>query len=129
MKDSDESATDLACKELDFRRDKQWDIFSWCSTLLVAITGGVIALQSGPTQQPHLLLRSQRAIISVAVVIVATFAVVWLGHNWHMEKLARRCFPEDIRERVWGPKRRVVGYRWAIVMLGAAALLATWYPR
>jgi hypothetical protein len=126
LNESHESAFDLACKELDFRREKQWNIFSWCSTTLVAITGGAIALQTGP--QPHPLFRSQRAIISLAVVILVAYAIVWLGHNWHMEKLARRCFSDDVSEQVWGPKRKVVGYRWALAMLGAAALLAIWYP-
>jgi hypothetical protein len=121
------SAVDLASKELDFRREKQWDIFSWCSTILVAITGGVIALQAGT--QPHPLVWPQRAIISLAVVVLVAYAVLWLRHNWHMEKLARWCFNKDASERVWGPKRRVVGYSWALVMLGAAALLATWFPR
>jgi len=31
----------------EYRRTTQWDIFSWCSTLLVAIVGGLIALRYG----------------------------------------------------------------------------------
>jgi hypothetical protein len=122
-----ESVADLASKELDFRRDKQWQIFSWCSSILVAITGGAIALQVGP--QPHKLVRSQRAAISFAVVVLIAYAFVWLTHNWDMEKQARSCFGDKVREQVWGPKRKVVGYRDALIMLGVAALLAIWFPR
>jgi hypothetical protein len=129
LNESHESVVDLACKELDFRREKQWDIFSWCSTILVAITGGAIVLQVGP--QPHQLLPVQRRIISLAVVVLVGYAVLWLSHNWKMEKKARSCLSDD---KLWGPTSRdlvawVVGYRVALVLLGAAALLAVWCPR
>jgi len=127
LNESHEATIDLAYKELEYRRKKQWDIFSWCSTLLVAITGGVIALET--RQQTYPLHRSQKAIISLAVAVLVVYAVLWLGHNWRMDKLARCCFSKEIKERIWGPKRKAVGYRWALVMLGAAALLAIWYPR
>jgi hypothetical protein len=127
LNESNESAFDLACKELDFRRDKQWQIFSWCSSILVAITGGAIALQMGP--QPRQLLPIQRGIISFAIVVLVGYAFLWLSHNWYMEKQARSCFGDKVREQVWGPKRKVVGYRDALIMLGVAAMLATWFPR
>jgi hypothetical protein len=126
LNESRESTIDLAYKELDYRRKKQWDIFSWCSTLLVAITGGVIALETA--QQAYPLHRSQRAIISLAVAVLVAYAVLWIGHNWSMEKLARRCFSNETKEEIWGSKHKAVGYRWALV-LEVAALLAIWYPR
>jgi hypothetical protein len=36
-------------KELEYRRKKQWDIFSWCSTVLLAMIGGIFALATGPS--------------------------------------------------------------------------------
>lgn len=124
--DSTDPKLDLAYKELDYRRDKQWQVFTWCSTILVSITGGLILFQSGP--QPRLLHPSQQTILSFAIVVLVVYAVSWLTHNWHREERARNCFSKDTADALWPPKQRSLGgERMALVLLAIAALLATWY--
>lgn len=40
-----ETLVELLRQDIEYRRTTQWDIFSWCSTLLVAIVGGLIAVR------------------------------------------------------------------------------------
>jgi hypothetical protein len=101
LNESNESAIDLGSKELDYRRDKEWNIFSWCSSILVAITGGAIALQVG---QPNKLVFSQRMIVSFAVVVLVGYSVLWLSYNHKMEKQARHSFDEHISKNILSSK-------------------------
>jgi len=63
--------SDLLKWEIDYRRQKQWDIFSWCSALLVGIIGGTIALRTG-------FFASQSVTWDVLVKAVISFAVLVL---------------------------------------------------
>ena len=128
MSDSHEPPVELVYKELDYRRGKQWDIFSWCSTILVTLTGGLLLLQT--TQPAHPLDPGQKRIISFAVIVLVAYALLWLDHNARKEKLARSCFESEVSEKIWASVRfqDLVGHRLALVLLCLAALLATWYP-
>jgi hypothetical protein len=128
MSNPPEPPVDLIYKELDYRRGKQWDIFSWCSTILVTLIGGLILLQTA--QPPHPLHRGQKGIISLAVVSLVAYAVFWIGHHWQREKSARECFTAEVRQKIWKSAQLhwAVTHRGALVLLGIAALLATWYP-
>ena len=107
-------------KELEYRRKKQWDIFSWCSTLLVAITAGVIALR---TREPAYLPSWQaKVIISLSVSSILTYAVVWISHNWEQEIKSRERLGEKMKDHT----RPYFGYRGALVLLAIASLLACW---
>lgn len=66
-------------KELEYRRKKQWDIFSWCSTLLVAITGGVIALRA--RESAFMFSSITKVIISLAVLALFFYAAFWIIYN------------------------------------------------
>jgi len=61
-------------KELEYRRKKQWDIFSWCSAILVSINGGIVALAT--QQKPHVWLLWQRGAVSVAVLTIMAYEVL-----------------------------------------------------
>jgi hypothetical protein len=112
--------------ELEFRRNKQSSIFAWCSTILVAITSGVIVLQI--RQPPLELSDTQKELLSWAIIVLAAHAVSWLGHNAHLEDRAAGLFEAQVAERIWGTKKPSVGYRSALIMLGVGAMVAIWLP-
>jgi hypothetical protein len=117
---------DFVRAELQYRRDKQSTIFSWCSTILVAITGGVIFLQTGNSPVP--LKENQKELLSWAIIVLVAHAVTWLGHNAHLESTAKGLFEIQVREKIWDAKSPSAGYRSAVIMLGVGALVATWLP-
>lgn len=112
-------------KELEYRRRRQWEIFSWCSTLLVAITGGLIVLQTRPQASPFHL--GQKISISLAVLVLVAYAVFWIGHNDHLEQSIKNSFDQNFKEQICPHKYPAAGSRVAIVILGIAALWAMWY--
>jgi hypothetical protein len=113
---SSESA--LMYKELECRREKQWRIFSWCGTLLVAIIGGIVALAWRP-DDPTVFTCIQATILSVAILALVLYAELWLGHNWkHEDRLAGELKLKTIEP--------FFGYTWAIGLLAVAALAAIW---
>lgn len=114
-------------KELEYRRRRQWEIFTWCSTLLVAITGGLIALQTRQQASPFQL--GQKISISLAVLVLVVYAVLWIAHNNGLEKSIKDCFDPKFNERIWPHKQTAGGSKAAIVLLGVAALWATWYSQ
>jgi hypothetical protein len=93
--------------ELEFRGNKQSAIFAWCSTILAAITSGVIVLQI--RQPPSELSDTQREMFSWAIIVLAAHAVSWLGHNAHLEERAARLFDAQVAKKIWDTKKPSVG--------------------
>lgn len=120
--DSEHSVSDILIRELEYRRKKQWDIFSWCSTLLVAITGGIIALQKGPSG----ISNGQKFSISLAVVLLAAYAIPWIGHNYKLEVAAIAEMGQQ--GNFLKHKNPIFGSRVAVGFLALAALFAAWNP-
>jgi len=120
------ASPDQVQKEFEYRRKKQWDIFSWSSTILVAMTGGVIALQT--RKEAYRLVFPQKLAISLAIIALVAYAVLWLGHNWTRETAVAKLLGPEVDAELRGEQRPHFGYRGAIVLLALAALLATWYP-
>ena len=117
--------SDVVQKELEYRRKKQWDIFSWSSTVFVAITGGVIVLET--REKAYRLHSSQKVAISVAVIALVMYAVLWLSHNLTLEASVAELLGQGANAKLRGEKRPLFGYRGAIVLLAIAALFATWF--
>src|SRR5215472_17129683 len=118
-----ELIVDLLCQDIDYRRTTQWNIFSWCSTLLVAIVGGLIALRA-----PHTLHPGLKAIITIAVMVLTGFALIWHVHHERKEKLARDRLSRDVNDSSWKATGRFHGHQVVVAVLCAAALAATWVP-
>jgi hypothetical protein len=123
----DKFAREVVGKELTYRRDKQWRIFSWTSTFLLATIGGVVVLAGKGQFRFDLPLR---ALMAVALLIIAIYACRWIGQNIEYESWARSDaqnidkqlgtelqIPEP-GKRWWG------GYRGALALLAIAAVLA-----
>ena len=64
-------------KELTHYLDKLWKIFSWTSTILVSITGGVIALKF--RADPGVLSINNRLSLAIAVVVLSIYAIAQLN--------------------------------------------------
>jgi hypothetical protein len=80
-------ARQAVIEEITFRMNKLWRIFQWASTVLVAITGGVITLQTGKA----FLVNSHRYIIAVSSIVIGVYALIWLQQNLRLESLAREA--------------------------------------
>ena len=131
---SDQS--DIIRWEIDYRRQKQWNIFSWCSALLVATIGGTIALRTGFFSKPptawNVYLKS---VVTFAVVVLVLYTWSWIHHSDKKEKQALAQLEsleldeatKDLlswkRWSGWKYSSRVV-----VALLGLAAILATWVP-
>ena len=79
-------ARETVLNEISYRMDKLWRIFSWTSTVLVAMIGGTIALRTRDTN--HLSLVHQ-IVLAVAAGVLGFYAVVWLRQNLRLERRAR----------------------------------------
>lgn len=113
-------------KERAHRREKVWKIFSWAATILVAITGGVIALKTEPTQNfvfPWWL----RGVLSGSVLSLMGFACLWIEQNLNIlrdteEAIAIYDKQLDIKKVVPSEKPKL-GYKYALVMITIAAII------
>jgi uncharacterized membrane protein YkvI len=108
--------------ELDYRRTKQWNVFSWSSGILVAITGAMLALQ-----RSEALSKTQRVPITIAVLVLTVFACLWLDYNSKQEKRTAEQVKADTNWNVRGDNPPP-GYRGAVILLAVAALFAIWVP-
>ena len=113
-------------KERAHRREKVWKIFSWAATILVAITGGVIALKTDPTKGfvfPWWL----RALLSGSILSLMGFACLWIEQNLNIlrdteEAIAIYDKQLDIKKVVPSEKPKL-GYKYALVMITIAAII------
>jgi hypothetical protein len=131
-------ARQAVLEEITFRMTKLWWIYSWTSTVLVAITGAVITLRTG--ERP-LELFAPRAIIAASAFVLGIYAVVWLRQNLHLEALARTALAahdealgiNSYNNLIGGGVARpdvgiVVGYTLTVVLLSIAAIVASLMP-
>ena len=79
-------------KEVAYRRDKQWRIFSWTATLLLGVIGGVIALTG--RAEFHFPLWPARTLMAVAFIVLTTYACRWIYENIAAEAVARKELQE-----------------------------------
>src|SRR5215210_1033566 len=76
---------DTMLAEIEYRRDKMWKLFSWVSTILTGIIGGVIALKTRPNM-PFNLGIGYRIALTIAVAGLVLHAYTWLDYNWKKVK-------------------------------------------
>jgi hypothetical protein len=79
-------ARDVLAEEIKFRRDRRQQIFSWASSLLVAIIGGSTALASAKQFQ---LATMQRLGLYAAIAIIGGFSAYWVSYHYSKERLFR----------------------------------------
>jgi hypothetical protein len=116
---------DTVIREVEHRRKKQWDIFSWCSTLFVAIIGGVIALQV--RDPPHPLSWKHQGVLSFAVVDLLVYAGIWISYNNKIERSAVGVLKNELTG-VDMQMHPAFGYAPTLCLLAVATLIAIWLP-
>ena len=62
-------------KEVEYRTEKRWKIFSWSSSLLIGSIAGAVALKKTYLGCP------ERILLCFAVIALATYTVFWLDFN------------------------------------------------
>jgi hypothetical protein len=120
--------------ELAYRREKLWKVFSWTSGLLVAITGGFIALRANVSNafQPS---RFQRGMLIFAVVVLTLYGISWITQNYYLEddveKDLEKCDRELGIEHRKSKRPKLFqlifdrfGYRPTLTLLALAALIS-----
>jgi len=119
--------------EIAHRREKLWRIFSWAASLLVAITGGFIALKANRQSQFD-PTRFQRAMLLLAVIVLTVHASLWLTQNLLREEDAQKDldrYDETLgiqhthveRSRFFQFVSNQFGYKPAVILLSIAAML------
>jgi hypothetical protein len=127
-------ARQAVLEEITFRTNKLWLIFSWASSVLILIIGGIVGLQTGsrPLNEAH------RYIIAASSIVIGSYAVIWLKQNLHIESVARDAAAahdktlgiQSYNTLIGGNLPRpdigvVVGYKITIVLLTIAAVAAS----
>jgi cytochrome b subunit of formate dehydrogenase len=116
--------------QLSQRLEKLWRVFSWCSSILISITGAV--LFANHTSKIKLAWH-ECTIISIVVIILKVYGYLWINENLIMEGKIRdqldKIFSEELDYPAYKelrPDKAKFGYKSVILLLGAVALLATW---
>lgn len=123
-------------KEVEYRRDKAWKIFSWASTILLAIIGGLIALATNPDPEKHfkLLCYPHKILLVSSVFILAVYSTLWVERNLSVEhdvqneinayeiKLGIRASEGISKRTLFEKVLKLFGYRETIILLALAAI-------
>src|SRR5436305_8808236 len=113
--------------ELEYRREKQWKIFSWVAMLLLAAIAGVITLAGkGEFRFPW----PQRIVAVVALVAISRYARLWVNENIRFESCCRNRLLDLLagsglaRDVIPDPERAPnFGYARVIILLMLGAIL------
>lgn len=109
------------------RRQRRQQVFSWANSLLVAITGGTIALTF---KEGHSLPRNQRIVLSVAIAVLGVFSLLWVNHHWQVEKNAATAVKSCDTVLGVPAVTEMPAADWttmfALLLLTAAALASVW---
>jgi Na+/melibiose symporter-like transporter len=116
-------------KQLSDRLEKLWRVFSWCGSILISITGGIILT----LRSDKFKFFSQDYVIVLFVIgIVTAYAWLWIDENLKMETTIRNQMDEIFEKELKNPELKKFrpdkgkfGYKIVILLLGAVAFLAT----
>jgi hypothetical protein len=127
--DTQAAALEVLRHELVYRRDKQWKIFRWTATVLIASIGGVISLAG--QEQFRFPWFPQRIAMAAALIVVTVYACRWIAENIQLEAGARdalvrclnglgldeRSIPSPLGKPVYA------GYVTLLILLAVAAVI------
>ena len=117
-------------KELAQRLEKLWRIFTWCSGILISITTGLLVTMRAV--QKFALYPKDRIILSFIILILGTYAFLWLKENLSIETNIRNKIESIYQIHFSEPylKKRPdnvkYGYLHVILILSLLALLTIW---
>ncbi|MBL6448262.1 hypothetical protein JMN32_18250 [Fulvivirga sp. 29W222] len=116
-------------KEIEFRREKAWRIFSWVSTILLSVMGGIIAIKSSSSWN---LTCFHAALLTGAILVLSNFSHLWIHRNLEIEDNAlNKIEPLEVFFKIREPnekdaKRPMFGYHATIILLTIATLITIW---
>ncbi len=118
-------------EEVKYRRDRRIAIFTWANSILIAVTGGVIALQSNSDRT---LGDAQKVILSSAVLVLGVYSALW----WNKQRLKGQALRGrqgeiDLQLGIDNPdhldgRTNKVGGLVALIILTVIAITAIWVP-
>ena len=114
-------------KELIHWREKLWKIFSWAATILVAITGGAVALKTDPVYTSD-ISRWLWVLVIISVVFLTVYASLWIKQNLAIvRKLQMKLgfYDHKLGIKSLNYARPKFGYNQALILLAASAILAS----
>jgi hypothetical protein len=124
---------ELLSKEIQYRRERILQVFSWASSILISIIGGVIALAG--TNKAFIINTPHKVLLSIAVVILVGWSYGWINTHSKTEQNLRedadkidRLFLKDIRlyaEPI--PFVNLRGPALAVILIGLAAIATIYY--
>ncbi len=115
--------------ELNFQRARKHEVFSWASSLLIAMIGGIVALTA---VKRSMLAETQQWVLTAAILILCLFTCLWMGLHW-----AEYC---RVRDKLSFYYNQIAASGeddyWrhdytsivAIVALSLVALFSVWWP-
>lgn len=115
-------------KELEFRREKQWRIFSWVSSVLVGVTAGIIALNG--KDEGFAITPYHKGLLIFAITVLTAYACIWIRENRIKEQSILNNIQEyDVRFEIQVVQHtnapNYVGYVGTTALLAVAAILVT----
>jgi hypothetical protein len=120
-------------REVAYRNEKRWKIFSWSSSLLIGSIAGAVAIKNINLGIP------ERILLCFAVIALASYTVLWLNFNRHLldnaEKKVKKIDEElgtyngiDFEEVSIPLWLKVVSYGSTVALLTAIAILMILLP-
>jgi hypothetical protein len=123
--DPDAAALDIVRYELNYRRQKQWDIFKWTVTIFLAVIGGAVTLAS---RGDFTFAAPLRLTMCAAIVVIAYYAVSWIDNNIDLEREARSKLPlllagAKLDQPIPDPKESNFGYTTTARLVAIGAIV------
>ena len=119
-------------EELSHRLEKLWRVFSWCSSILLSLIGGIIVATRGIAK--FNLLAQDRTIFTCLILIIVLYGWLWIRENLKLETRLRdeidKIFEEDFQYsalRKLRPDKARFGYAPVLILLGVVALTVIWW--
>ena len=103
MKREQNTALEVIRRELEYRREKQWKIFSWSATVLLAATGGIVTLAD---KKEFVFPCWLPVTIACALIAIAFYSFIWIYENIYYEALLRKALIIFLKQP--GPPERLV---------------------
>jgi hypothetical protein len=113
--------------EIAHRRERRQQVFSWASSLLVAIIGGTVGLTF---KEGHSLATGHKWILTIAIAVLGLYSVLWVNHHWQAERKAITAINSYDLELGIPIASKDYKIEWpsigALVFLAGTALAAVW---
>ncbi len=121
-------ARDALEKELSRVQEKAWKIFSWASSLMIVMIGGILALTTEASFNYNDVLPW---VMTSSVIVIGIYSVLWVYQNLRFEKEISDKLNSYNKELgidylYDGSSKVKFGYGGALVVLAIAAIFCIW---